>query len=85
MIFQDDSDVIGSELANGYFGSLVPESPFLWRAMEYFLHFYDNAKWSTGGAGPLTRALYDACGIDKPPRLLTSKGPSNDNVTFAHH
>ena len=73
LFLQEDSNFLGRELANGYFGALVSQSPFLWRAMEYFIQTYNGKQWSTGGATPLTKALYDQCDIQTPPKYLSSK------------
>ena len=78
----EGNPVIGSKLANGFFGSMVQKYPFLWRSMELFLKTFDNQKWSTGGATPMTQALMEACKLNQPPAVLTGTMPKKiwDNL-----
>ena len=59
---------IGTTLANGFFGAMEPQSPFLWRSMEIFVRSFDNTGWATGGAVPMTWALMEACNITTRPK-----------------
>lgn len=74
MYDENGLEVVGDRVANGFFGSMRVKSPFLLRTMELFSEFFDNQRWSTGGANIMTYALKDICGVDRHARGKVTVG-----------